>query len=250
VITLVGIALAILLIASLEAIFLWYVGERAAQVEPLKRRVIELEDAERKLVEMGKEIADLQVFERQLRRVLSASDPDTAARIPWQRSSPLNLDEQFDQDNPLPVREFQHANRAWPEPASTLTSALPTYPPVRGYITRKFSSAGPFRYSSHRGLDIAAREGTPVLAAADGIVLFSGWTFPYGRMLLIAHPSDYSTFYGHNQSLLVAAGERVIQGQPIGLLGNSGRSTAPHLHYEIWKDDHSVDPLSMLTFEE
>jgi murein DD-endopeptidase MepM/ murein hydrolase activator NlpD len=109
---------------------------------------------------------------------------------------------------------------------------------------------GPYRYTSHIGLDIAAKEGTPVLAAATGIIMFAGWTYPYGQLILISHPSGFSTFYGHNQAMLVTAGENVVQGQPIGLLGNSGRSTAPHLHFEIWEEDHPIDPLTMLQPDE
>ena len=116
-------------------------------------------------------------------------------------------------------------------------------------MTRKYLASGPYRYTNHLGLDFAEREGIPVLAAANGIVLYSGWTYPYGKLLLVSHPSGYTTLYGHNESLLVTVGEHVIQGQPIALVGNSGRSTAPHLHFEIWKGDHPIDPINFLKQE-
>jgi len=123
---------------------------------------------------------------------------------------------------------------------------LPTLIPVRGYMTRAFLIAKSPRWIAHNGLDIAAREGTPVLAAADGLVLFADWTYQYGNLVAVMHRSGYTSFYGHNQVLFVKPGERIRQGQPIALLGNSGVSTAPHLHFEIWQDGSPVDPTTLL----
>ena len=123
---------------------------------------------------------------------------------------------------------------------------IPNSPPVRGYITRDFFTAKSHRLTAHHGVDIAAKEGTPVLAAAEGLVLFSDWTYRYGYLVLISHRSGYVTFYGHNQALFVRAGERVKQGEPIALVGSSGQSTAPHLHFEIWADGTPVDPVDLM----
>ncbi len=123
---------------------------------------------------------------------------------------------------------------------------VPTVPPVRGYVTRRYIAPQALHQIVHEGLDIAAREGTPVLAAADGLILFSDWTYRYGNLVVIAHRSGYVSFYGHNQVLFARPGSRVHQGEPIALVGNSGVSTAPHLHFELWRDDKPVDPLTLL----
>jgi murein DD-endopeptidase MepM/ murein hydrolase activator NlpD len=123
---------------------------------------------------------------------------------------------------------------------------VPTLPPVHGYVSRRFLDPATFHQASHRGLDIAAREGTPILAAADGIVLFSDWTYRFGNLVVLAHRSGYTTFYGHNQVLFARPGEHVRQGEPIALLGNSGVSTAPHLHFEVWQDGSPMDPMTLL----
>jgi murein DD-endopeptidase MepM/ murein hydrolase activator NlpD len=233
-----------------ELIIIWNVNQRAADVPNLHRRILELEASEQRVSELGKELSDLQSFEKQLRLVLSTSGPDTISRTPWMQSSSPDLDDAYSDDASMHYYDSSPAIFSLPAIHGSLQSSdLPTYPPVRGFITRKYSAAGPYRYTSHVGLDLAAREGIPVLAAANGVVLFSGWTYPYGKLLLISHPSGFVTLYGHNQALLVSAGENVIQGQPIGLLGNSGRSTAPHLHFEIWKGEHSIDPLTFLKLE-
>lgn len=115
---------------------------------------------------------------------------------------------------------------------------FPAILPTEGYITRGYEPA-----QRHFGLDIAARSGTLVNAAADGFVVFSGWTHDDGNLVIISHSNGFLTFYKHNQSLLKAANTFIKRGEPIALLGNSGRtSSGPHLHFEIWKDGTPVDP--------
>jgi murein DD-endopeptidase MepM/ murein hydrolase activator NlpD len=237
-----------MLIAITESIAIWHLNGRASRVVPLEERIRELEAAEQKVIELGNQLTDLQSFERQLRQVLQAEGVDSISEIPWTRYASFNPDDtlRFMSSDESDVRK---TILDLPKIGSLKSSDIPTYLPVRGYITRKYTATGPYRYTSHHGLDIAAREGTPVLAAADGTVLYAGWTYPYGQLLIVSHPSGFSTFYGHNQAMLVSAGENVLQGQPIGLLGNSGRSTAPHLHFEIWRQDHPIDPLTMLQSE-
>ncbi|MBU0691198.1 M23 family metallopeptidase [bacterium] len=247
--TLISFVCIVLVVAIGETFAIWHLKSKASQVAPLTQRIEELEATEQKVAELGKEITDLQSFEKQLRLALSAEGSDSLADVPWTRSG---VDGEDDTLMYLKAEEAIPKRNAFilPSMTSLESSDIPTYLPVRGYITRKYTTLGPYKYASHHGLDIAAREGIPILAAADGTVLFAGWTYPYGQLIIISHPSGFSTFYGHNQAMLVTAGENVIQGQPIGLLGNSGRSTAPHLHFEIWEGDHPIDPLTMLQPED
>ena len=120
---------------------------------------------------------------------------------------------------------------------------LPTYLPVEGVLTNDYdASAGGGSASSHRGVDIAAPRGSAVRAAGDGVVVFSGWTEFLGHLIILYHGKGYFSFYGHNQSLLVGSNALVRKADVIALLGNSGISSAPHLHFEIWKDGVPQDP--------
>jgi murein DD-endopeptidase MepM/ murein hydrolase activator NlpD len=134
---------------------------------------------------------------------------------------------------PLQVQTIHEAN---------LKVSFPAILPTEGYVTRGFEPQ-----QRHFGLDIAGKIGTPVNAAADGFVVFSGWTVDEGFVSILSHAGGFLTFYKHNQSLLKDANLFVKRGEPIALLGNSGRmSSGPHLHFEIWKDGTPVDPSAYL----
>jgi murein DD-endopeptidase MepM/ murein hydrolase activator NlpD len=108
---------------------------------------------------------------------------------------------------------------------------FPLSQPVVGFVTREFL---PGDY--HFGIDFAAKEGTPVFAAAPGYVIFSGWTSGDGNMLMLSHARGFVTVYKHNKSLLKSVGDAVRRGELVARVGNTGRSTAPHLHFEVWRD--------------
>jgi murein DD-endopeptidase MepM/ murein hydrolase activator NlpD len=122
----------------------------------------------------------------------------------------------------------------------------PTQWPVRGFISQRFYIDRLFSERSHRGIDIAGRNGTPVLAAASGKVIFEGWTPIYGNCMILSHRAGYTTMYGHNELNLKKIDEEVKRGEPIASLGSTGNSTAPHVHFEIWKDGAAVDPMKLL----
>lgn len=98
------------------------------------------------------------------------------------------------------------------------------------------------RRAFHTGLDFAAFEGTTVRATAPGVIVSAGWNGGYGQMVEVRHESGVSTRYGHLSKVLVKAGARVEAGTAIGLVGSTGRSTGPHLHYETRVDDEPVNP--------
>ncbi|OGU09640.1 MAG: hypothetical protein A2W29_08615 [Gemmatimonadetes bacterium RBG_16_66_8] len=101
----------------------------------------------------------------------------------------------------------------------------------------------------HPGLDIAVPTGTPIRASGGGAVAETGDDVEYGRFVLIEHPGGYQTLYGHALRLLVAAGDSVSAGQVIALSGSTGRSTAPHLHFEARQGGRVVDPRALLNRE-
>lgn len=128
-------------------------------------------------------------------------------------------------------------------------SNVPTYLPVEGFLSTDFRKDD-WYFPNHLGIDIATSRGTTIYAAADGVVLFTRWTEDLGNLIIISHLNGFLTFYGHNQVLLVRERSFVKKGEPIAILGSSGRSSAPHLHFEIWKDGVPRDPKEyLLTFQ-
>jgi len=99
----------------------------------------------------------------------------------------------------------------------------------------------------HKGIDIANNVGTPIFAAKDGLVTYAGWSSGYGYLVEMSHRDGSSTRYGHNSRLLVKKGQLVPQASRISLMGSTGRSTGPHLHFEIrMPDGGALDPMAML----
>ena len=120
--------------------------------------------------------------------------------------------------------------------------------PASGWVSRRFtlgSDEGP----GHPGIDIAASQGTPVRCALDGTVKASGWDDIYGNVVEVEHNDSLSTVYGHNEKILVKEGEYVTRGQVIATVGNTGRSTAPHLHFEVLKHDAPCNPEDYVVFK-
>lgn len=120
---------------------------------------------------------------------------------------------------------------------------IPSVMPIQGYVSQSASKDGIFIKKKHQGIDIVAKEGDPIKAAASGLVVFSGWTYEYGNLVIIYHGDDYFTHYGHNMKNFKQQMDRVDRGEVIGLVGNTGVSSGPHLHFEVWKRFTALDPL-------
>jgi len=130
-------------------------------------------------------------------------------------------------------------------------SSTPSGWPVRGYITDGFGSRrNPFGgggYENHAGLDIATNHGTAIEATADGIVIFAGMHGGYGNVVVVDHGYGVTTRYGHMSKIEVQVGQHVTRGKMIGAVGSTGRSTAPHCHYEVRLHDRPVNPLNYIS---
>lgn len=118
--------------------------------------------------------------------------------------------------------------------------------PGHTYISCHFGEADAFGNAGHRGTDIPAPEGTPILAAHNGTVLVSGWNDSYGNQVLLDNGAGLSTRYAHMTATAVTAGETVTAGQVIGYVGSTGDSTGNHLHFEVMQGGVRVDPLSLV----
>jgi murein DD-endopeptidase MepM/ murein hydrolase activator NlpD len=129
--------------------------------------------------------------------------------------------------------------------AGKALASLPSRWPVRGTVNSEFGgrrSPGAKGSEFHGGIDIGAERGTPVHAPAAGTVTFAGSHAEYGLSVTIDHGADLRTIYGHLSKIMVTSGEKVARGAQLGLTGNTGRSSGPHLHYEILVKDHPVNP--------
>lgn len=148
-----------------------------------------------------------------------------------------------------PVRSASRSSPPPPRPAkSALGAAAGPAPafrwPVNGTITSRFGSRDG---GAHDGLDIAAAEGTAVVAAADGSVIYAGDGLRgYGNLIILKHSGGYSTIYSHNRSNRVRKGAYVAAGEAIAEVGQTGRASAPHLHFEVREGKKPVDPLQYL----
>jgi murein DD-endopeptidase MepM/ murein hydrolase activator NlpD len=128
-------------------------------------------------------------------------------------------------------------------------SSTPSIWPARGWMTSGFGMrTDPYTNKStmHHGIDIANQPGVPVLAPASGVVTFAGNSGGYGRVLVIDHGFGIRTRYAHLEAMDVAVGDRVDRGDKIGAIGNSGRSTGPHLHYEVEVNGVSENPMNFI----
>lgn len=216
-------------------------------------------DMQQRLNALAEQVIVVRDYNSQVRKALGEDVPrDTSAA----RNLPKT--KQSDQEESgVPARGLRHAEKMEPvgepepvmdeesNPASytsvvTVTgpprTAFPLLTPVEGFVTQGFDPS-----RNHFGIDIAAQRGTPVYAPGDGVVLFAGWTYEDGNMLIIAHGGGYATVYKHNQTLLKNTLNSVKRGEPIALLGSTGKTSAGHhLHFEVWRNGVPQDPNDFL----
>ena len=145
-----------------------------------------------------------------------------------------------DRSSQLQVLESVLMNR------SLQAEVLPGGQPIaQGWLSSRYGMrTDPFtgRRDFHAGVDFAGKEGSPVVATAAGVVTWAGNRSGYGRLVEINHGNGYATRYGHNRRVLVKAGEAVKKGQVIAEMGSTGRSTGPHVHFEVLRNGRAVNP--------
>jgi len=200
------------------------------------------------VAQMKGQLLELGSYNVKLRRALGENVTLTdSGVVNLQKARPNGAESRMTEKVEKAIREYEQkalelsSQQLSAKPLTVAASSRVSFPailPTEGYITRGYEPA-----QRHNGLDIAGKTGTLVNAAADGYVVFSGWTHDDGNLVIISHPNGFLTFYKHNQSLLKSANTFVKRGEPIALLGSSGRtSSGPHLHFEIWKNGTPVDP--------
>ena len=218
----VGAALLIAFIVVVSS--WWYVAAQAARVPGLEREVARLEQERERVAELARTLSEVEAQYERVRRLLGADAAPAGAEpiLP-----PLGADEDSTEDD----RGAAARPESWP-----LTEP--------GFITRSLSDAGG---TNHPGLDIAVAAGSYVRASADGRVTDAGEDAVYGNYVLLEHGADYQTMYGHASEVFVREGDVVRRNEVIALSGSTGRSTAPHLHFEVRRGGQAVNPLEFVT---
>ena len=247
------------LIASRRGMFLmglvavsWmYFAVQSARVPMLTERLTTMESESQKIDTLQVALTQLQQRYEQVSRMLGVTPAVVAA--PGSDAAGATL---------LPDAAAAGAGNGSPQAAPGTAPAAPGdsidraagRPPIalrwpvedRRFITRGLTK--PSAYSdAHPGIDFAVPLGTPIRAAGAGMIVEVGENAEYGRFVRLAHADGYQTLYAHNSRITVTDGARVAAGDPIALSGNTGRSTAPHLHFEVRHRDIAVDPMQIIT---
>lgn len=181
-----------------------------------------------------------EVFQNTQSTKLSMVDEVYASKI---RSMELKLDG-LNRKAQLQEQSLQHLYELLSDQKSILTST-PSISPASGWISSTFGHRiSPFtgERKQHMGIDIATPEGTKVMAPADGVVFKVEFDPGYGKVVMLKHGYGLTSVFAHNSHILVSVGQKVTRGQPIALSGNTGRSTAPHVHYEVRVNGIPVNP--------
>lgn len=170
------------------------------------------------------------------------------------QETPVALTSRLDRLSAEATRQEQNLQelQAYFQDQKSLLASIPSIWPTRGWVTSDFGQRlDPYTADKvmHAGLDIAAPHGKEVEAPSDGTVVFAGLEGGYGNVLVIDHGYGIKTRYGHLSQLLVKAGDKVVRGQKVALVGNTGRSTGPHLHYEVRVNGVAQNPRKFILEE-
>ncbi|HHD11944.1 MAG TPA: peptidase M23 [Deltaproteobacteria bacterium] len=247
-------------------------GNMALKVQELNKlrrentaQKIELRKLSTRIDNLEKRLVRLQLFDKKLRIIANLETPSSTDRELLGMGGTgadeyfLNMDKakddlvskmhseinQLEEEAKLQERSFTELEEFLLEQAALLAST-PSVWPTRGWLTSRFGKRrDPFtgRIQMHKGIDIANRVGTDVIAPADGIVTRITKMHSLGRLVEISHGYGIRTRYGHLSKVLVRVGQKVKRGQKIAEMGNTGRSTGPHLHYEVIANGIHVNPL-------
>ncbi|HEV8264378.1 MAG TPA: M23 family metallopeptidase [Gemmatimonadales bacterium] len=234
-------AIAVAVLVVLFFAFAGPIGRNAARVPGLEREVARLRLENSRVQQLAAALNRAEANYQELRQILGVRAP------PASRSggTVVRVADVGTSMRAVPVR----ATRPAAPPRYEVGPSIPSHWPLDvrggGFVTRGQVRPGD-PAESHPGIDVAAPVGTPVRASGGGSVAATGFDPDYGLFVLLRHPSGYETMYGHTSRLLVAEGDEVQAGQVIALSGSSGRSTAPHLHFEIRRDGKSLDPLTLV----
>jgi len=234
-----------IVLAIFSVISVWKLWEYRTTIATLRSENAYLKDENAKIAKLAETLDKIKAIDHRLRemlgkRVRPVESPRFTVKASFEGySEPLGrpVDSSFDEIEWAILRQRE------------LSRYIPSIWPVKGWVTAEFEEkARPFK-KRHVGIDIAAPRSSIVVATADGVVEFAGYDSELGNLVVIRHGGRFMTRYGHNSRILVRSGEIVKRGQPIALVGSTGKSTACHLHYEVWKNGKPVNPRDFMLRE-
>ena len=228
------------------------IQEFAGEINALKAKLLALNSFEKKI----RIIANIEIPNESdgIFGVGGSIPEDLDARIPLKEkhySLMRNMHEQIEEIGRASAGQQEELESLLKslEDQQNLLASTPAIRPLSGnvksWVTSRFGyRKSPFtsRRELHKGLDIASRKGTPILATADGVVTFAGKKGLLGKTIVVDHGHGMKTRYGHNHKLLKKRGDKVKRWEPIALMGSTGRSTGPHTHYEVYLNGIPVNP--------
>jgi murein DD-endopeptidase MepM/ murein hydrolase activator NlpD len=226
---------ALLVLIVLAAALYAPIARTAARVPALTRELERLRAENLQVRDLAAALEQVEARYQQVQTMLGGNVVPDRARV----------ERTYASAPPILARARQGATRYETGPSAPQHWPLD----VSGVITRGPAGEGSGG-EAHGGLDVAVPRGTPIRAAGGGNVAEAGSDPEYGLFVLIDHPEGYQSMYGHASRILVTAGDTVQAGEVIALSGSTGRSTAPHLHFEIRSAGQYVDPRSMVTQED
>lgn len=206
------------------------------------------QDLQKTADQTDEQLATLQLFASQVSLAYGIRQKiDEPAGISGEGRLVPTFKESLEEYNFLRSASFSSGFRKYPQfwQTNTRPSLWPVDGRLRGQFGRRtdpFSGEGAF----HPGVDISAPVGTPVRAAADGVVQHGEFAGGYGRLIVIDHGNGFQTYYAHLSRFAVVAGQEIRRGELVGFVGTSGRATAPHLHYEVRRHGSPINPYSFL----
>lgn len=237
-------------LALAAVVLAWLVFRQSGRIEELTAENMRLTVYALEISQLREELEHHRNFSRQLYEMLGIefSDSMQAALDDEMVPSMLNLAVDSAESAALDIDSHISVVALAPLPSelSPYPDNRPVGVPMRGRPSRGFAPQQENVSLRHFGLDIAGREGSPVFATAAGTVVFAGWDGALGNLIILDHGNGYQTVYGHNSAMLFEQGDRVGFGEIIALSGNSGISSAPHLHYEIRYNAQPVEPLQYI----
>lgn len=251
----VGIIIGLHLITGVVFYFLFFSANR--EKKQLKAENLKLLQDNKRVYRLASQFNELEQSQLKIRRALGIDKGTGGTESPSATPKGTELTDQMQ----FTAREQLPGNETSPElfnsrnsnknltllsqPKSIfheIASDLPTLLPVEGFLSSEFQTNPAAGGREHYGIDIAAPRRSIIQAAGSGIVVFSNWTYDLGNLLIIYHGNGIFTYYGHALLLLKSERALVKKGEPIAWLGSTGISSAPHLHFEIWRDGEPVDP--------
>jgi murein DD-endopeptidase MepM/ murein hydrolase activator NlpD len=222
---LVVAGVATLLAFAIALAFFFPMLAQGTQVPALKRQLEELAAERARVVELARDLAEVEAQYERVRQMLGADatvDGDSSVLPPLRRDT---------------------TGTSLGDDMNSTASLVDLWPlQVSGFITRSVNDG----QSTHTGVDIAVPANSYIRAAGPGIIRVAGVDDVYGQYVVIDHGGDLESVYGHASRLYVTAGDRVLRAEVIGLSGSTGRSTAPHLHFEVRRGGKAVDPLTFV----